>query len=152
MTTNFFVAIDEVLEEWGHDAVIDKENLAGESIRVDQLIHKYQKYWFQASRVARGLAGDLKRLRLEKFEFYTKGASKERKPTGWRQAPQGLLTKTEASQYVDADPDVLALVDRLGAANDALTLIEEIRETLKKRTFHISNALNSEKFFAGVDR
>ena len=152
MNANYFLSVDQIEEEWAKDAIIDKTRLADESLRIPQLHSKYSKFWRKARAEARSLAGELKRLKLAKTEFYTQGESKETRARGWQLAPKGALKKTDAPSYVEADPDVLAKVEQLGPADDVVKLLESILEVINKRSFHIANALGTEKFSAGLDR
>ena len=149
---NYFLSADQIEEEWARDCIIDKTRLTDESLKIPQLHSKYIKWWRLARREARSKAGELKRLKLDKTEFYTQGPSNEHRHRGWQMVPKGALKKTDASAYVEADPDVLALVDELGAADDTVKLLESILETINKRSFHINNALGTEKFLNGLDR
>lgn len=149
---NFFVSVDDILEEWEKDSRLDRSDMAGESLKVPQLHSKYIKYHRHAKRTLRGVQAEMKRLKLDKREFYTKGASKETRARGWRPAPQGLLAKDEAQLYIEADPELQEMTEKLGTAEDTVAVLDEILKTIHNRSFHISNALGWEKFLAGLDK
>ena len=131
--------------EWSKDAKIDSEKLKQESLQIPELHAKYRPFLHSVLRERRKLEADLKRLRLEKYEHYTKGPSKETKKKGWQTAPQGSLKRDEARLYIDADVDVLALEEKIDERSLMIEFLESIMSMIEKRSFHIQNALNSEK-------
>jgi hypothetical protein len=149
---NYFVTHDQVIAEWEKDCIIDRAKIPEISLGHDQLVFKYQKFSRWARREASHLQSDLKKLRLDKLEFYTKGPSEATRGRGWRSAPQGKLTKDDARNYVEADSDVCGAIERLDEAENLVRFIDSILETLRNRSFRIKNAIETEKFFAGLDK
>lgn len=142
--------LESIFENWEQDSKIDKMELGDESLRISTLHHKYHKIYTNERLMLRQLEADLKTLKLEKFEFYTQGPTKETQEKGWQLPPIGKVIRSDAQQYVDADKDIVNLSLRIGIQHEKIELLESILKTLHNRGFQIKTALDFIKFTNGV--
>lgn len=142
--------LDDIYQEWEKDSEINRNELGDEALRIPKLHHKYFKIFTQERLTLRKLEFDLKQLKLEKYEFFTQGPTPEQHEKGWKLPPQGKILKSDANNYVDADPDIINLALRIGMQLEKIELLESIIKTLTNRGFNIKSAIEWEKFKVGI--
>jgi len=140
---------ENLIDQWKQDSIIDPSELGLEAIRVEQLHDKYWKLLAHTRRLYRQREAKLKALRLEKFQHYTHGPSREALARGWKLPPSGKILKNEAWEYVDADPDVVALALECGDAKDAVDAVYEKVKMIAFRGNRISDAIKDMLFKHG---
>lgn len=141
--------IESIFKLWEEDSNIRKEQLDDESLRIAKLHHKYHQIYTNERLVLRKLEAEFKVLRLDKFEFYTQGPTKETQEKGWQLPPIGKILKADASNYVDADSDIINLSLKIGIQHEKIELLESIIKSLMNRGFQIKNAIDFAKFQSG---
>ena len=142
--------LDSILEMWKQDSHIDRETLDEESLKIAKLHQKYHEVYTRERLVLRELEAKLKVLKLEKYEFFTQGPTKETMEKGWELPPIGKVIKTAADQYVDADKDIIALNLRIGLQHEKIELLNSIIRNLMNRNFQIKNAIDFMKWQSGI--
>lgn len=143
------VKLESIISLWEQDCVISRDNLDDESLKVSKLHQKYHTIYTNERLVLRDLEFKLKTLRLEKFEFYTQGPTKETVQKGWQLPPIGKILKADANTYVDADKDIIDLSLRIGIQHEKIELLESIIKMIMNRGFAIKNAIDFMKWQSG---
>jgi hypothetical protein len=141
--------IENIFEEWDKDTDFDKTELGDEELKVSKLHHKYFRILSQERITRRSLEAELKVLKLEKFEFYTQGPSKESVERGWEMPPIGKVVKSEVNNYMEADRDIIAISLKIGIQSEKIDLLESIIKTILSRGYNIKAAIDWEKFKMG---
>lgn len=141
--------IDKIFEEWDKDTDFDKTELGDEALKVSKLHHKYFRILTQERITRRSLEADMKVLRLDKFEFYTQGPSKESVERGWQMPPIGKVVKSEVNNYMEADRDIIDISLKIGIQSEKIDLLESIIKTILSRGYNIKAAIDWEKFKMG---
>lgn len=136
-----FPTLEDVVDSWSEDSVIDKSELAAEALKIEQVYDKYLKMQARAKRALREIEARYKRARLERFEFYTMGPTKAQLEAGERLPAQGRLLKRDAEPYVDCDPRVLQVAEELAQAADVVDALSEKLRLIRDRNFRITNAI-----------
>lgn len=142
--------LESIFELWEEDSKINREMLDEESLKISILHAKYHKIYTNERLMLRKYESELKVLKLEKFEFYTQGPTKETQEKGWQLPPIGKILKADANIYVDADKDIIALTLKIGIQHEKIELLESIIKTLQNRGFQIKTALDWIKFTSGA--
>jgi hypothetical protein len=142
--------LESILELWSKDSQINREVLDDESLKISKLHHKYHEIYTYERLTLRKLEAELKVLKLEKFEFYTQGPTKETVERGWQLPPIGKILKADANTYVDADKDIIDLSLKIGIQHEKIELLESIIKTVQNRGFQIKTAVDWIKFTSGV--
>lgn len=142
--------LDAIFDEWEKDSVVNREALDDEALRISKLHHKYHKIFTNERLVLRKYEAELKTLRLDKFEFYTQGPTKETHAKGWQLPAIGKILKSDANTYVDADKDVVELSLRIGLQNEKISLLESIIRTITNRGYQLRVAVDWIKFTSGA--
>jgi hypothetical protein len=149
MITGESMKFEDIFASWEKDSVIDKTELADESLKIPKLHHKYYSM-FVAERVAlRKLESELKKLKLDKYEFYTQGPTDETKERGWRMPARGMILKADIPMYMEADQDIVDLSLKIGMQQEKVEFLESIIKTFQTRGYIIKNAIDFTKFTMG---
>jgi len=141
--------IESIFEEWDKDTDVDKTQLDDESIKIQKLHHKYYKVYVSERLLYRKLEADMKQLKLEKYEFYTQGPTKEQKDKGWELPSRGLILKGDIPTYIDADKDIIELSLKIGYQLEKIEFLESILKSLQNRGYQIKAAIDFIRFTQG---
>lgn len=142
--------LESIFELWEQDSKIKREDLGDESLKISTLHSKYHKIYTQERLTLRKYEYELKQLKLDKYEFFTQGPTKETVERGWKLPPIGKVIRSDVDKYIDADQDNIDLSLRIGLQHEKIELLESILKTIHNRGFHIKNAIDFIKFTSGV--
>ena len=92
----------------------------------------------------------MKTLKLQKYEFYTQGPSKETQDKGWELPGKGMILKQEMPMYLEGDKDIIELSLKIGYQQEKVELLESIIKSLTNRGFQIKAAIDFYKFTMGA--
>lgn len=141
--------IEEILELWEKDSKIDTTDLDVEALKIAKLHHKYYQIYIREKIVLRKFELDMKKLKLEKTEFYTQGPNEET-PKTWKLPPRGMILKTEIPMYLDADKEIIELSIKIGYQQEKVELLESIIKSFQYRGYNIKAAIDYRKFTMGT--
>lgn len=142
--------LEAIFEEWKKDSEIDMTELAHESIKIPKLHHKYFQIYSTEKMLLRKYEAEMKTLKLDKYEFYTQGPSKESNEKGWVLPARGMILKQEMPMYLDADKELIDLSLKIGYQQEKIELLESIIKSLTNRGFQIKAAIEWNKFTMGA--
>jgi len=143
------VKIEDIFALWETDSKIDRTELSDESLKIPQLHHKYYKIFTNERLLLRKLEADAKILKLEKYEFYTQGHTKETQDKGWELPSRGMILKADLPMYMESDKEIIELNLKIGYQLEKIELLENIIKTISNRGFQIKNAIDWNKFIQG---
>jgi len=143
------VKIEDIFALWEADSKIDRTELSDESLKIPQLHHKYYKIFTNERLLLRKLEADSKILKLEKYEFYTQGHTKETQEKGWELPARGMILKADLPMYMESDKEIIELNLKIGYQLEKIELLENIIKTISNRGFQIKNAIDWNKFIQG---
>ena len=141
--------IDDLLEEWSNDSVIDKTELGDEALRTISLHAKWIKLYFSEKAAFLKLRSQLSELELKKYEFYTTGHTPETKQLGWELPARGAIIKNEVERYMDADGELIQKRLGLALASEKVDYCKEIIKEINQRRWAIKNAIEWHKWTQG---
>lgn len=141
--------LETIYELWAQDAVIDQTDLGNASLKSSELHQKYHKIYTNERLQLREVEIRLKQLKLEKFEFYTQGPTKETQERGWQLPPVGKVLRQDVQNYIEADNDIIQLTLKLGLQQEKVELLESIIRTINNRNYQVKNALDWLRFTSG---
>jgi hypothetical protein len=142
--------IEDILDQWKEDSEIDRTELGDEALKIPKLHHKYLQIYVQEKLALRSLDADMKKLKLDKHEFFTQGHTEETRSKMWELPARGLILKTDIPMYMDADKDLIKLSLKIGIQQEKLELLESIIKSLTNRGFQIKSAIEWQKFTMGA--
>lgn len=141
--------IEEIQEQWSKDAVIDKTATDDESLKIPKLHSKYYNIYCTERLRWRQQDSNLKKLKAEKFEFYTQGPSKEQIAAGIELPSRGKILRADVSIYMDADKDIIDLSLKMAYTQEKVELLESIIKCIMQRNFQLRVSLDFMKFTNG---
>jgi len=142
--------LEQIQDEWAKDSDIDKTELGEESLKIPKLHNKYFQIFSKERLLLRKYEADLKKLKLEKYEFYTQGPSKETKDRDWELPAKGIILKQEMPMYLEADKDIIELSLKIGYQQEKVEFLDSIIRSLTNRGFQIKAAIDWYKFTMGA--
>jgi hypothetical protein len=141
--------LESIFDMWDQDSRVDRQRLDEEALNISVLHAKYHRIFTNERLALRKYEAELKELKLQKFEFYTQGPTKETVELGWQLPPIGKVLKADANTYVDADKDIINLSLKIGIQHEKIGLLESIIRTLQNRGYNIRAAIDYIKFTSG---
>ncbi len=141
--------IDEILNLWKEDCVIDKTEIGDEAIKIAKLHHKYFQILVNEKFTLKSHEAEMKKLKLEKYEFFTQGPNEDTQKKGWKLPAKGIILKTDIPMYMDADDDIIRVSLRIGAQQEKIELLESIIKTIMNRGYNLKVVLEWQKFING---
>lgn len=141
--------IDEILELWEKDSKVDGAEIGDEAIKIAKLHHRYYQILVNEKFVLRSHEAEMKKLKLDKYEFYTQGPNEETEKKGWKIPAKGLILKADIPMYMDADDEIIRLSLRIGIQQEKIDLLESVIKTIMNRGYNLKVALEWQKFING---
>lgn len=141
--------IDEITTLWKEDVNIDITELSKEALEIPKLHHKYYQILINEKMLLKKYEFEYKKLKLEKYEFYTQGPSEETNEKGWELPAKGIILKSDIPMYMDADPDLINLSLKMSYQQEKIDCLESIIKSIMNRGFLIRNAIDWQKFTMG---
>jgi hypothetical protein len=140
---------EDIILEWEKDSKIDKTELADEAIKIPSLHHKYYKFFINERLVLRRYEADMKKLKMEKYEFYTQGPTKEQVDLGWKLPAKGLILKGDIPMYMETDDQMIDMSLKIGTQQEKVDFLESIIKSFQQRSYTIKTAVDFIKWTNG---
>ena len=144
------MTLDDIMEEWKKDCNLDRTELGEESLKIPKLHHKYYQMFSRERLLLKKYESEMKRLKLDKYEFYTMGPSDESRSKGWTIPARGMILKSDVSMYMEADPDIIETNLKISYQQEKTEVLESIIKSFVGRGFNIKAAIEFEKFKMGA--
>tara|TARA_Y100001972_G_scaffold113065_1_gene147403 strand:- start:1200 stop:1646 length:447 start_codon:yes stop_codon:yes gene_type:complete len=145
--------LEDILEMWKKDSVIDEMNLDETSRQSAKLHGKYLEL-LSVHRIRLKKAElDFKVLLKDKWLHYNGKMSKEEMDSrGWDYDPLGGLTvlKGDMDYYYDSDPIIQKAQTKIKYLEEVVDTLKEILENIKWRHQNIKNMIEWRKFTSGI--
>lgn len=140
--------LEQVLKYWESDAVIDQTEPSKELLRIPTLHSKYLGVLTKHRIASKKAHFDYLRMRKIKWEYFTGKMSKEElEEYGWE--PFQFALKSDINTYLEADKDLIKLLEKKVYHEETISVIESIMGELKQRTWQLRDFISWEKFVAG---
>jgi len=140
--------LEQIQEIWQKDSVIDPDNLHDESLKIPQLHSKYYTLYNTITLLREKVRTSYNTIRLERYNYYTGKAEPEvyvENPF-----PYKVREKDAIQRYMDADEKLIKVDLKIRYYDTTLKFLEEIIKNVSNRTFQIKNAIEWNKFQAGM--
>ena len=142
--------IDDILALWESDSKIDNTEIGDEAMKIAQLHHKYYQILLNERFVLKSHEAEMKKLKLQKYEFYSQGPNEETQKKGWKLPPKGIILKADIPMYMEADEDIIKLSLKIGIQLEKIDFLESTVKMLMNRGYHLKVALEWQKFVNGA--
>ena len=140
--------LDKIQEMWQTDSVIDPDNLHDESLKIPQLHSKYYTLYNTISLLREKARTQYNKIRLERHNYYT-GKSE---PEVYKKDPfpYKVREKDAIQRYLEADEKLINIDLKVRYYDAILKFLEEIIKNVSNRTYQIKNAIEWNRFQAGM--
>lgn len=141
--------LDEILDEWKEDAIIDKTELTDESVKIPALHHKYLKILMNEILLFKKLSVEYKKLYRAKWEYYLGFISDdELKARGWKPNLLKIL-RADVDIYLNSDEELTNNKLQQDYQEQKIKALEEIIKSINNRNFTIKNSVEWSRFQHG---
>jgi hypothetical protein len=141
--------IEELLEEWRKDSIIDRLEPGKALLDIPKLHSKYLNILSRHRLLSKESDFKLNKMRKLKWEYYTgKLDEDDLKKYGWEPFPYVL--KSELSTYLESDDDINKYLAIKAMHDEIVDLCLSILKELNSRTFQLKDFIAWERFIQGV--
>ena len=143
--------IQEILEEWKEDAIIDDSKVQDEIYKVSSLHSKYLNYFLYFKQQLSMAESKRAKTGFTIKKYYRGELTREELDKAGLKQYQGLkMSNTEIQSQFELDPTMVDLKKIIDDNKIAVQCIEYIMNSIKSRDFTLKNAVEYQKFLAGV--
>jgi hypothetical protein len=140
--------LEQILKYWDTDSNMDQTEPSKELLKIPVLHSKYLNILTKHKIASKKAHFDYLRMRKIKWEYFTGKMSKEELDEyGWE--PFQFALKSDINTYLEADSDLIKLLEKKVYHEEAISVIESIMSELKSRTFQLKDFISWEKFVNG---
>ena len=140
--------LDKIQEMWQKDSVIDPDNLHDESLKIPQLHSKYYVIYNTITLLREKARTQYTKIKLERYNYYTGKAEPE--VYAEDPFPYKVREKDAIQRHLDADERLTTIDLKIRYYDATLKFLEEIIKIVSNRTFQIKNAIEWNRFQAGM--
>lgn len=141
--------LEEIEALWDKDCIIDRVELAKESLMIPKLHNKYYKLYLREKLILKKMKSSLNKLRSAKRLWYDgKFAREDLEEWGWNQCLIQVQSK-DLNTYVDGDDDVIQEEIKTSLQEEKVEYLRSIINNITQRSFVIKNAIEFIKFTNG---
>jgi hypothetical protein len=148
------MSLNDILESWKKDSVIDEHALDDVTIETSKLHAKYLEIFTLSKLQLRKKEMELEQIRKDKWLYYTgKMTQVEMDKRGWAYDPfQGMSKplKSEMEMYYSTDADIVKARSAIEYQKSIIDSLEEIMGNIRWRHTHIKNIIDFRKFTSGI--
>jgi hypothetical protein len=127
---------------------MDRTEPSKELLKIPTLHSKYLGILTKHKIASKKAHFDYLRMRKVKWEYFTGKMTKdELEEYGWE--PFLFTLKSDINTYLEADKDLIKLLEKKVYHEEVIFVIESIMSELKQRTWQLRDFISWEKFVAG---
>jgi hypothetical protein len=140
--------LEQILKYWETDSQMDQTEPSKELLKIPLLHSKYLNILTKHKIASKKAHFDYLRMRKIKWEYFTGKMSKEELDEyGWE--PFQFALKSDINTYLEADGDLIKLLEKKVYHEEAISVIESVMAELKQRTWQLRDFISWEKFVNG---
>lgn len=140
--------LEEVLNEWQKDSIIDQTEPGRALIDIPKLHNKYLRPLITHKMKSRKTGYDYMRLKKVKWEYFNgKLDTEELKRRKWE--PFAFKLKSDLALYMDSDSDLIDLLEKKMVHDEIVVALESIMSEIKQRAWELKSFIQWEVFIGG---
>lgn len=140
--------LEQILKYWETDSVMDQTEPSKELLRIPILHSKYLNILTKHKIASKKAHFDYLRMRKIKWEYFTGKMSKEELDEyGWE--PFQFALKSDINTYLEADADLIKLLEKKVYHEESISVIESVMSELKNRNWELKSFIDWERFING---
>lgn len=138
--------LEEYMNEWGSDSIIDTSNISMESLKVPRLHSKYMNFLSSERIRYKKLIEAKNKLEVDLEDYYL--GKLDGRDIG-RDPYQMTETRTSASKKVSTDKDMVKVNLALLTQEEIVLFLKDVIQSINNRNFTIKNYVDIQKFLNG---
>jgi len=142
--------IDQLIDEWDKDCVIDEEDLSAAALKTPNLHAKYLRILIDYKLKKSKATTEIKEKKVFKSKYFRGLLTTEELKEVGLEPYQYRVLKGEVDDLIEADSEIIKINTRIEYYTTAITLIESILTELKSRSFHTRLSMDWIKFRSGT--
>lgn len=140
--------IEQILKLWEADSEIDQTEPGKELLKIPKLHNKYLTILTKHKLAAKKANFDYLRMRKIRIDYYGGRLDQDDLDKyGWEPFP--FVLKSDIAAYLEADENLIKLLEKKTLHDEAVSVIEAIMSELKQRTWQLRDFISWEKFIGG---
>ena len=140
--------LEQIQDMWQNDSVIAPDNLHDESLKIPQLHSKYYTVYNTITLLREKAKDQYNKIKLERYNYYTGKATAE--VYAEEPFPYKVREKDAIQRHLEADERLTKIDLKIRYYDATLKFLEEIIKNISNRTFQIKNAIEWNRFQAGM--
>ena len=140
--------LETIQNMWQKDSKMDPDNLHTESLNIPILHAKYYDLYNNITLLRKKADQQRKNIRHERYEYFSGKADPEAYIEN--PFPKKIRDKETMQKYMDADEKLSSVSLKIEYYEVMLKYLEEILKMISQRTYQIKNAIEYQKFMAGL--
>lgn len=141
--------LDELLEMWRQDSIIDSTEPGKALLDVPKLHSKYLNILSRHRMLSKEAEFKANKMRKLKWEYYTgKLDDDDLRKYGWEPFPYVL--KAELNTYLESDEDINRQLATKLMHDEIVDVCQSIMKELNSRTYQLRAVIDWEKFIQGI--
>lgn len=145
------IKIEEILNIWESDSIIDPTQINYELLTIPKLHSKYLRFYHEHKKASESTKLKFNKMKNIKTEYYLGNLDKESLDEfGWEQFDLKIGTKGNIDRYINADDDLNALLIKKSYHDQAVDICKQIIDQINNRSWQLKSYIEYEKFTNGV--
>jgi len=148
------INLEQILEMWKKDAVIDDVCLDDETIKSSKLHAKYLELFSMAKLMLKKKEMEQESMKKDKWLYYNgKMSQQDMDNRKWKYDPFDGMTKplkSDMDMYYSTDEDMVRIRAQIDYQKTIIDTLEEIMGNIRWRHTHVKNILDFKKFTSGM--
>ena len=144
------VTIDNLLEEWAKDSVIDETEPARTLAKTSSLHAKYLRILTHHNLIVKKLMADYTKLKRLKWEYYNGDLNnpEDLKEHGFEPLAKKIL-RPDIPMYLDSDDQLNTILIKKVLHQEIVDACTSILKEVNNRTWQLKSMMDWERFVAG---
>jgi hypothetical protein len=148
------INLEQILEMWKKDAVIDDVCLDEETLKSSKLHAKYLELFSMAKLQLKKKEMEQESMKKDKWLYYNgKMSQQDMDDRKWKYDPFDGMTKplkSDMDMYYSTDEDMVRIKAQIDYQKTIIDTLEEIMGNIRWRHTHVKNILDFKKFTSGM--
>lgn len=145
------VKLEEILEMWKSDSVIDRVRASSELLQIPILHAKYIEILSQHRLASHKMKFEYAKMKKIRREYYLGALDRETlEEFGWDQFDLKIGTKGNIEYYLDSDSILIKILEKKSYYDECVSLCEGILKEISSRTFQLREFLIHTRYENGV--
>ena len=148
------INLEQILEMWKKDTIIDDVCLDDETIKSSKLHAKYLELFSMAKLMLKKKEMEQESMKKDKWLYYNgKMSQQDMDNRKWKYDPFDGMTKplkSDMDMYYCTDEDMVRIRAQIDYQKTIIDTLEEIMGNIRWRHTHVKNILDFKKFTSGM--